>query len=184
MCCKKEGKRQGDFFNVCSRCKTKYSCCHETMPPVTSERRKIIEAYLKTEKMLVKDAFEETAYVFPRLDADGYCVFHDKKTRKCMIHPVKPETCVAGPITFDINAKTEKIEWFVKMDKICQLAGVVYRDKKLLQKHLESAREEIPRLVKELDPEALKAILRKDEPETFKIGAENIDRELLKKLAG
>jgi Fe-S-cluster containining protein len=181
---KKEGKRQNNFFNVCSKCKTSYSCCHETTPPVTSKRRKIIEAYLKAEKMPIKDPFEETAYVFPRLDADGYCIFHDKKTRKCVIHPVKPETCVAGPITFDINVKTGKIEWFVKMESICQLAGVAYRDKELLQKHLESAKKDILRLVRELDCEALKAMLRKDEPETFKIDEESIGKGTLKKLTG
>jgi Fe-S-cluster containining protein len=181
---KKEGKRQSDFFDVCSKCETSYSCCHETTPPVTSERRKIIEAYLKAEKMPIEDPFEETDYVFPRLDADGYCVFHDKKTRKCLVHSAKPETCVAGPITFDINMKTGKIEWFVKMDKICQLAGVVHRDRELLQNHLESAKKEILRLVKELDSEALWAILRKDEPETFKIDEENIRKETLKKLTG
>jgi hypothetical protein len=151
---------------------------------VTSERRKIIESYLKAEKMPIKDPFEETEYVFPRLDADGYCVFHDKKTRKCAIHRVKPETCAAGPITFDINMKTGKIEWFVKMDRICQLAAVVYRDKELLQDHLESARKEILRLVKELDSDALRAILRKDEPETFKIDEENMGKETLKKPTG
>jgi hypothetical protein len=34
---------------------------------------------------------------------------------------------------------------------------------------LNSARKEITRLVDELDSDALKAILKKDEPETFKI---------------
>jgi hypothetical protein len=101
-----------------------------------------------------------------------------------VIHPVKPETCVAGPITFDINVKTGKIEWFVKMENICQLAGVAYRDNELLQKHLESAKKDILRLVGELDCEALKAILRKDEPETFKIDEESIGKGTLKKLTG
>jgi hypothetical protein len=181
---KKEGKRQSNFFNVCSKCKTNYSCCHETTPPVTSKRRKIIEAYLKAEEMPIKDPFEETEYVFPKLDADGYCIFHDRKTRKCLIHPVKPETCVVGPITFDINVKTGKIEWFVKMEKACQLAGTVYRDEELRRKHLESAKKEILRLVRELNSEALKAILKKEEPETFKIDEENIGKETLEKLTG
>jgi Fe-S-cluster containining protein len=94
------------------------------------------------------------------------------KTRKCMIHAVKPETCVAGPITFDINKKSGKTEWFIKMEKICPLAGVVYNDKTMLQKHLDSAKKELKKLVKELRPLVLEAILRKDEPETFKIGEE------------
>jgi hypothetical protein len=95
---------------------------------------------------------------------------------------VKPETCVAGPITFDINAKTGRIEWFIKMDKLCQLAGVVYRDEKLLEKHLESAKKEVLTLVDELDSEALEAVLKKDEPETFKFDEDSIDRKVLGKL--
>jgi Fe-S-cluster containining protein len=122
-------------------------------------------------------------YVFPRLATDGYCVFHDKKTKKCLIHPVKPETCVAGPITFEIRAQTSKIEWFIKTYKICPLAGRVYKDKTLLQKHVESAKKEIFRLVDELDSEALRAILKRDEPETFKIGEDDVGSNLLDKLA-
>lgn len=179
---KQESKRQNDFFDTCSQCKTSYSCCHETTPPITRQRRKTIEAYLKAEKIHIKKPFVEEDYVFPRLGSEGYCVFQDKKTKKCLVHPVKPETCVAGPITFDINAKTGRIEWFIKMDKLCQLAGVVYRDEKLLEKHLGSAKKEVLRLVDELDSEALEAVLKKDEPETFKFDEDSIDRKVLGKL--
>jgi Fe-S-cluster containining protein len=179
---KKESERQSDFFDTCSECKTAYSCCNDTTPPITRKRRKVIEAYLKETNVAVAEPFAKTEYTFPRLNANMYCVFHDQKTRKCMVHPVKPETCVAGPITFDINVKTGKIEWYVKMDKICQLAGIVYGDKKLLEKHLKSARQEILRLVKELDSGDLRAILKKSEPETFKIAEEDIDRKMLDKL--
>jgi hypothetical protein len=70
------------------------------------------------------------------------------------------------------------------MEKICQLAGTAYKDEELRRKHLESAKKEILRLVKELDSKALKAILKKDEPGTFKIDEENIGKETLKKLTG
>jgi Fe-S-cluster containining protein len=174
--------RQSNFFDVCSECKTSYSCCNDTTPPVTSERRKIIEVYMKENGLTVARPFHRTEYVFPRLTADGYCVFHDKKTKKCVVHPVKPETCVAGPITFDVNVKTAKIEWFIKMDRICPLAGVVYQNKQLLQKHLASAKREVLRLVAQLTAEELKAILKKDEPETFKIREDDFDKELLRKV--
>jgi Fe-S-cluster containining protein len=128
------------------------------------------------EKIPVENPFVEEGYVFPRLDIDGYCVFHDKKTRKCIIHAVKPETCVAGPITFDVNTKTGRIDWFIKMERICPLAGIVYADKQSLQKHFESAKREITRLVSELDTKALKAILKKEEPETIKIDGNNIEK--------
>jgi Fe-S-cluster containining protein len=182
MPCRSSLKRQEDFFGTCSRCKTNYSCCNDTTPPITNERREIIEAYLRKEKIPIKDAFAETDYVFPRLDEQGYCIFNDKRTRKCMIHAVKPETCVAGPITFDINVRNRKIEWFIKKDSICQLAGLIYEDKTRLVRHLESAKMELLRLVQGLDGEALKAILTKDEPETLKIGEDEIGRAILDKL--
>jgi hypothetical protein len=96
---------------------------------------------------------------------------------------VKPETCVAGPITFDVNRKTGRIEWFIKMDKICGLAGVVYRDKDLLCTHLENAKRELLRLVGELTSEELRAILKKDEPETFEIGEDCIEKDISRKVS-
>jgi Fe-S-cluster containining protein len=122
-------------------------------------------------------------YTFPREDAEGYCIFYYKATRKCIVHPVKPETCVAGPITFDINKASGKIEWYLKMEKICPLAGIMYRDKALFEKHFETARREILQLVRELPPEALKSILRREEPDTFKICDGKIEAEILDKLS-
>jgi Fe-S-cluster containining protein len=176
--------RQGDYFTTCSECTTGWACCNDTTPPVTAERRKVIEAYVREKGIMVADPFSTTEYTFPRLVAEGYCVFHDTKTGKCVVHPVKPETCVAGPVTFDINVKSGRIEWFLKMDRICPLAGVVYRDRALLGRHLENAKREILRLVAELSPEELKAVLRKDEPETFKIDEDALEKWLLRKLTG
>lgn len=178
---KNENNRQRNFFDVCSHCKTNYSCCNDTTPPITLERRKIIEAYLATSNLEVNKPFERAEYVFPRLVATGYCVFHDEKTKKCLVHRVKPETCVAGPITFDLNVKSGKIEWFIKKESICQLAGEVYRNEQLLQKHLASAKKEVLRLVAQLPKEELKAILKKDEPETFKIEEEPFEAKAFPK---
>ncbi len=177
----KEGARQNNFFDVCGSCRI--SCCQNARPPLTSKRRQIITAYLKEHKLHIDSPFVEGEYAFPREDIEGYCIFYDKKTRKCQIHPVKPETCVAGPITFDINAKNGKIDWFLKMEKICPLAGAIYNRGGLLKKHLESAKREILRLVSELDSEALKAILKIEEPDTFKIGEDNIEESVLNKIA-
>jgi hypothetical protein len=68
------------------------------------------------------------------------------------------------------------------MEKICPLAGAMYRDKTLLAKHFETARKEILQLVKELAPEALRTILKREEPYTFKIGEEEIGNDVLSKL--
>jgi hypothetical protein len=95
---------------------------------------------------------------------------------------VKPETCVAGPITFDINTETGKIEWFLKMEKICPLAGILYRDQETLNKHLKSAKRELLQLVRDLEAESLRAILKIEEPDTFKIDEDKLDKEVLSKL--
>jgi Fe-S-cluster containining protein len=179
---KNERGRQNNFFGTCNKCRTAYSCCHDTTPPITRDRREIIERYLEEKRICIADPFVKTEYVFPKLNPDGYCIFQDHKTRKCVIHSVKPETCVTGPITFDINAKTGKIEWYMKMETLCHLAGVVYENKGLLKKHLASAKKEIRRLVEELDAEDLRAILKKQEPETFKIDEEAADKKVLNKL--
>jgi hypothetical protein len=180
---RKGEERQGNFIDTCSRCRTNWSCCLGTRPPISRKRKEIIEAFLKKRRILTKDAFAtEEGYVFPKEQANGYCIFHDTKARKCIIHPVKPETCVAGPITFDINIWNGRIEWFLKMNKICELAGEVGKNKQVLQKHLTSAKKEVFALVKELDEEGLRAILEKDEPETFRIGEDDVGKDILDKL--
>ena len=179
---KTEDKRQDNFFDVCSQCRTSYSCCHGTRPPITKQRKKIIEEYLKKTNSSLAGTFSETDYIFPRESPEGYCIFHDMKTRKCLIHTVKPETCIAGPVTFDINRRTGRIEWFLKTDRICQLAGMLYANKETLEKHLVSAKGELLALVRDLDSGSLKAILKKDEPETFKMGEDTIEDDILNKL--
>jgi len=176
-----EQSRQANFFNVCGNCPL--SCCVEARPPVTSKRKTIIENYLKVTGLAIENAFEEkNTYTFPRETEGNKCVFLDKNTKKCRIHLVKPETCVAGPITFDINLKTGKIEWLLKTEKICPLAGALYKNKSMLQSHLESARRELLKLVNDLDAEALQAILKIEEPDTFKIGEDDLNPEVLAKL--
>lgn len=172
--------RQGNFFDVCGTCPI--SCCNGARPPLTSKRKTIIQNFLKANDILVSNPFKNKEYAFPKETQDGYCIFLDKTTKKCRIHPVKPETCVAGPITFDINKETGKIEWFLKMEKICPLAGVLYRDKEALKKHLKSAKREVLRLVRDLDAEALRAILTIAEPDTFKIGEDVLDSQVVVKL--
>jgi len=175
-----QNRRESSFFDVCNRCEG--ACCQGTRPPLTVRRKQIIEAYLEGQGIAFVNPFVQAEYVFPKEEAEGYCIFYDKKTRKCLIHSVKPETCVAGPITFDINMKTRKIEWHLKMEKICPLAGILYKNMDVLKKHLELAKREILNLVSELDSEALKAILKIEERETFKIGEDNIGKNISNKL--
>lgn len=173
-------QRQSDFFKVCETCQL--GCCNGVRPPLTSKRKRIIQSFLKANGSVASNLFENRGYIFPRETQDGYCIFFDRAARKCLIHPVKPETCVAGPITFDINRETGKIEWFLKTEKICALAAALCRDKESLEKHSKSAKGEISRLVLNLDSEALRVILTIQEPDTFKIGEDDLHSKVTAKL--
>jgi len=172
--------RQDDFFQVCSKCK--FYCCQNARPPLTRRRKRIIEDYLSTQGLRIGKPFGKTTYIFLREGGEGFCILLDRETGKCLVHSVKPETCVAGPITFDINLQTGKIEWFLKSANICPLAGILYKDEEAIERHLDSAKRELQTLIHELDREALCAILKIEEPETFKIGEDSLRPEVLEKI--
>src|SRR5208337_5094722 len=95
---------------------------------------------------------------------------------------VKPETCVAGPITFDVNFCSKKIQWFLKKNEICPLAGQLFSDEASFQKHFEVAKKELTQLICDLDPEEIRALMKIDEPDTFKVGEDDLPNSVVKKL--
>ena len=167
-------------FDVCSQCKS--ICCQDAKPPLTEKRKKIIKKYLKEQKIKIKKPFAKENYSYPTVDELVYCGLFNKKTGKCSVHPVKPETCVSGPITFDINFRTNKIEWFLKKSELCAFAGVLFSDKAAFKVHLEEAKKELTQLICQLDADELRAIVKIDEPQTFKVGEDNLPIEVVKKL--
>jgi len=171
-----EDVRKTCNFDVCCTCKT--ICCQDAKPPLTKKRQKIIEDYLKTQKRHIEEPFSHESYSFPSVDKLGFCVFYSNDTGKCVVHPVKPETCRAGPVTFDINRKTGKVEWYLKKTPICAFAGELYADDASFKEHFKVAREELLHLICELDAEALRAILKIEEPQTFKIGEDDLPKEV------
>lgn len=173
-------RRQADFYDVCHTCVI--GCCIGARPPLTLRRQRIIQSFLQQNDIAIDRPFENGAYTFPREIDGGCCAFLEKTAKRCLIHSVKPETCVAGPITFDINAETGKLEWFLKTSKICPLAGFLYKDRESYSKHEKSAKREIRRLVQELEAEALRAILTIDEPDTIKVSEDDVAPEVLAKL--
>ena len=99
-----------------------------------------------------------------------------------MVHSVKPETCVAGPITFDINLRKGMLEFFLKKSEICAFAGLLFNEKPALKEHFKVAREQIVELVKQLSAEELIALTKIDEPQTFKFCEEPLPPEVARKL--
>lgn len=174
-----EELRQTNFLRICERCRSK--CCFEARPPLTKNRIEIISHHLKD--IGGKDFSKcVEAYSHPEELADGYCTLFDNTNGLCSVHPVKPETCVAGPITFDINLKDGKIEWYLKTEKICPLAGEMARDPEALSKHLVAAKREILNLVERLEGRELRAILEIKEEDTYKIGEAPLPKHVLMKI--
>ncbi len=167
-------------YDVCNECKI--ICCQDAKPPLSGNRKKILQDYIKKEKINVENPFTTEAYSYPSHDKELRCVFNDKKTKRCMVHSVKPETCVAGPITFDINFNTQRVQFFLKKSEICAYAGVLFKDKPALKKHFEVAREQIIELIKQLSADELRAIMKIEEPETFKFCEEPLPPEVIRKL--
>jgi Fe-S-cluster containining protein len=167
-------------FDVCCECTR--SCCQDAKPPLTAERRRIIENYLRNRGLFSEQLFTSSDYSYPSVNTRGYCVFYDKGTKKCLVHQVKPETCRAGPVTFDINLRSQKVEWFLKKAELCLFAGKIFEAPEQLNGHLKVAKEEITRLICQLDSAALRAILKIEEPQTFKIGEDPLPKEVLEKL--
>ena len=167
-------------FDVCSQCRS--ICCQDAKPPLTEKRKKVIQEYLKKQKIRVQNPFGRERYYYPAVDEQVYCRLFNKKTGKCLVHQVKPETCLAGPITFNINFFTRKVEWFLKKSEICAYAGILYADNAAFKQHLEIAKRQITQLIKELDAEELRAIMQIEEPQTFKISENDLPTEAIRKL--
>jgi hypothetical protein len=137
---------------------------------------------LEKRKINVQKPFAKANYSYPAVDEFLFCRFFNKETGKCSVHPVKPETCVAGPVTFDVNFSTRKVEWFLKKGEICALAATLHSNRVAFKKHFEIAKKQLTQLICELDPEELRTIAKIDEPQTFKIGEDDLPLEVIKKL--
>jgi Fe-S-cluster containining protein len=167
-------------FDVCGTCK--FICCQDAKPPLSEERKKILKEFIKKENIQVKEPFMCEQYSYPAVDENLLCKLFDKQTRRCSVHPVKPETCRAGPITWDINFNTKKLEYYLKMEKICPLAGVLHKNPPMLAEHLDAAKIEIRHLVEALTADELKVIVKIPEPDTFKVCEEDLSPSTVKKL--
>ncbi|MEM4616417.1 MAG: YkgJ family cysteine cluster protein [Archaeoglobaceae archaeon] len=152
-----------DFIEICSKCGGK--CCFEAKPPISNKRLKIL-----LENGISSDFVEFGKYKHLKLKNDGYCVFFDNG--KCKIHGIKPETCVAGPITFDI--REGKLELYIKKETICPLVKFLKENEGVLKEHMNIALEKILDLIRELEKGELEEILKIEEPETEKIFEVNL----------
>jgi Fe-S-cluster containining protein len=168
-------------YDVCINCKT--TCCQDAKPPLSDERKKILTQYLQEHGLNLDNPFStEGGYTFPSVDKDDVCVFYDRKTKHCIVHPVKPETCVSSPITFDINFHTGMVEFYLKKAVICEYVGVLLHDKPALKQLFLVAHDKIVELIKQLSADELRTICEIEEPDTFKYCQEPLPMEVARKL--
>lgn len=167
-------------YDVCSGCKI--ICCQDAKPPLSESRKKILKAYLSKQKINVDKPFTKESYFYPSVDEQVLCIFNSKETKRCIVHSVKPETCRAGPITFDINFKTKKVQYFLKKTEICAYAGELFKNKTAFKEHYEVAKKEVMHLIEELSADELRELMKIDEPQTFKVGEDDLPFDVVKKL--
>jgi len=142
---------------ACSECHLDGGCCFEARPPLSQERIDILQ-----KNGISEDAVEFAGYKRLRLKQDGFCVlFHNGK---CSIHSIKPETCVAGPFTFDI--KDNVLQIFLKRESICPMVRFLKSNRKAYDGLFETSVENIMHLVKSIPAAEMAEILKIEELET------------------
>jgi Fe-S-cluster containining protein len=144
---------------VCKECGGR--CCMDAHPPLTEERIQIM-----TDNGVPADKIEFAGYKRLKVREDHMCVMF-KDNGLCAIHGFKPETCVAGPFTFDV--KEGVIEIYLKKESICPLVAVLKQDRKSYDEQYKMAVDKIVRVVAFLPEEELLTVCTIEEPDTEKV---------------
>jgi Fe-S-cluster containining protein len=142
---------------ICSSCTLGGCCCLEARPPLTADRIRLLLA-----GGVSPEAIEFSGYSRLKLKPDGYCVMFQEG--QCKIHQVKPETCMAGPFTFDV--KGSLLEIYLKRETVCPLAKFLREHEEAYRGLFDAAVEKITGLVRALPPSELAVVCKIEEPET------------------
>jgi Fe-S-cluster containining protein len=143
---------------ICLRCGG--HCCEEAHPPISEYcYRRLVAAGVPEE------VFERDGYRSIRTRDDGTCICCTGG--KCRIHAIKPETCRAGPFTFDVKGDT--IEIFLKFEEICPVVRLYKDTPEAYRQQYNLAVKSISHLVSNLTEDEIAAICRIGEPQTEKV---------------
>lgn len=151
---------------ICAACGGK--CCHEAHPPLSPARIAILHG-----KGVLPSAFERNGYTRMKAGHDGTCIMC--RDGRCRIHAVKPETCVAGPFTFDVTGNTLRL--FLKRESICPLVPHLKADGDAYQTQFRMAEQNLADLVRSLPLHELDVINAIPEPETDLVAEIPLDLE-------
>ena len=89
--------------------------------PLSQERIDIL-----LESGVAPRRMEFAGYKRLKLKPDGFCILF--QNGKCSIHSIKPETCVAGPFTFDMEGS--RLQIFLKKESLCPMVRILKADRK------------------------------------------------------
>ncbi len=142
---------------ACDDCHLAGGCCFEARPPLSQKRIDML-----MENGVSADAIEFVGYKRLCLRQDGFCVLF--RDGKCSIHDIKPETCVAGPFTFDIEG--DMLQIFLKRESICPMVRFLRANRKAYDALFETSVEKIMDLIRSVPEEEMAQILQIDESET------------------
>jgi len=135
-------------------------CYNGAQPPISED------CYRRLVAQGVPDAvFGQDGYRFVKTRDNGACMLC--KGGKCSIHANKPETCIAGPFTFDVTGDTIGI--FLKYETICPLVRLLKEFPEAYDQQYVAAVRSITRLVSDLRENELAVICRIEEPDTEKV---------------
>ena len=142
---------------ACGECHLDGGCCFEARPPLSQDRIDIL-----LENGVSPDAIEFAGYKRLRLKPDGFCLLF--QNGRCSIHSIKPETCVAGPFTFDM--KDTLLQIFLKKESICPMVRFLKVNRKAYDELFQVSLKKILDLVKAVPALEMAEILKIEEPET------------------
>jgi Fe-S-cluster containining protein len=143
---------------VCLDCGAR--CCYEAHPPVSSSCYELL-----TGAGISPDNFEFTGYTLLKTKQNGECILLEND--KCRVHSFKPETCRAGPFTFDVQH--DMIVMYLKHETLCPVVRLLKSSPEAYRQQYERAVQNITHLVRNLTEDEISAICQIDEPETEKV---------------
>jgi uncharacterized protein len=143
---------------ICEKCGGR--CCYYAHPPLTEERISIL-----LDNGITFDEIQFGSYRRLDVKSTGFCIGY--RDGKCRVQGVKPETCVAGPFTFDV--RNGKLEIYLKKERICELVTFLKNDPAVYHEQYELAVHNIQNLVRCLPQDELDAVIKIEEPETDKV---------------
>ena len=98
-----------------------------------------------------------------RLKLNGHaCILFAEN--RCRHHGIKPETCRAGPFTFDVH--DGNILLFLKKEAVCPLVCMLKENPEAYRQQYTAAVQSIRSFIAHMPDDQLAAVCRVEEPET------------------